>query len=165
MADSTGLNRFVCASEIRNGKSSMLDTEPGTHNGLVSNNGEWALDVYSGLVTPREIFLSRWSDNRKKTSVFSAENPLSAYKTGKTSIVSVPSPGGFRLNARIILPPDMDPGGKYPAIIYVYNGPHVQMVTNSWLGGGELWMHHMAQKRVYRVRSRRERLRQQRFCL
>ncbi|MFN7833132.1 MAG: DPP IV N-terminal domain-containing protein [Bacteroidota bacterium] len=145
MADSTGLNRLVCSSEIRNGKMSVQDTEPGTHNGLISSNGEWALDVYSDLDTPREVFLSRWSDNRKKTSVFSAANPLSAYKIGLTSFVSIPSPGGFRLNARIILPPDMDPATKYPAIIYVYNGPHVQMVTNSWLGGGELWMHHMAQ--------------------
>lgn len=145
MADSTGLNRFICATEIRSGKTSILDAEPGTHNGLVSSNGEWALDVYSDLDTPREVFLARWNDNRKKTSVFSAENPLATYKTGKTSIVSVPSPGGFTLNARIILPPDMDPAVKYPAIIYVYNGPHVQMVTNSWLGGGELWMHHMAQ--------------------
>ncbi len=145
MADSTGLNRIVCSSEIRNGRMSVLDAEPGTHNGLVSSNGEWALDVYSDLDTPREVFLSRWNDSRKKTSVFSAPNPLAAYKTGLTSFVSIPSPGGFSLNARIILPPDMNPANKYPAIIYVYNGPHVQMVTNSWLGGGELWMHHMAQ--------------------
>lgn len=145
IADSTGLNRIVCSSEIRNGRMSVLDAEPGTHNGLISSNGEWALDVYSDLDTPREVFLSRWNDSRKKTSVFSAPNPLTAYKTGLTSFVSIPSPGGFSLNARIILPPDMNPANKYPAIIYVYNGPHVQMVTNSWLGGGELWMHHMAQ--------------------
>jgi len=145
MADSTGLNRYICCSEIRNGKMSVQNSEPGTHNGLVNSNGEWVLDVFSDLDTPREIYLSHWNDSRKKTAVFSAENPLATYKTGQTSIVSIPSPGGFQLNARMILPPDMDPKTRYPAIVYVYNGPHVQMVTNSWLGGGELWMHHMAQ--------------------
>ena len=145
MADSTGLNRYICCSEIRNGKMTVQNSEPGTHNGLVNSNGEWVLDVFSDLDTPREIYLSRWNESLKKSGVFSAENPLATYKTGQTSIVSIPSPGGFQLNARMILPPDMDPKTRYPAIIYVYNGPHVQMVTNSWLGGGELWMHHMAQ--------------------
>ena len=41
---------------------------------------------------------------------------------------------------------DFNPGNIYPVLIYVYNGPHVQMVTNSWLAGGELWMHRMAQE-------------------
>jgi dipeptidyl-peptidase-4 len=31
-------------------------------------------------------------------------------------------------------------------VVYLYGGPHAQMVTNSWLGGGQLWMHYMAQK-------------------
>lgn len=42
-------------------------------------------------------------------------------------------------------PPNFDPNKKYPALVYIYDGPHVQMVTNSWLNGGELWMHRMAE--------------------
>ena len=35
---------------------------------------------------------------------------------------------------------------KYPAIIYVYGGPHLQLITDSWLGGTRLWQYYMAQK-------------------
>nr|WP_304608418.1 prolyl oligopeptidase family serine peptidase [Pontibacter anaerobius] len=48
--------------------------------------------------------------------------------------------------ARMITPPNMDKNKKYPVVVYVYGGPHVQLVTNSWLGGANLWMHLMAQK-------------------
>ncbi|MFN9800985.1 MAG: prolyl oligopeptidase family serine peptidase, partial [Bacteroidota bacterium] len=30
-------------------------------------------------------------------------------------------------------------------LVYVYNGPHVQLVTNSWLGGASLWMNYFAE--------------------
>jgi dipeptidyl-peptidase-4 len=31
-------------------------------------------------------------------------------------------------------------------LVYLYNGPHSQMVTNSWMAGGELWYQYMAEK-------------------
>jgi dipeptidyl-peptidase-4 len=31
-------------------------------------------------------------------------------------------------------------------VVYLYGGPHAQMITNSWLGGANLWFHYMAQK-------------------
>ena len=40
---------------------------------------------------------------------------------------------------------------KYPVLIYVYGGPHAQMVTNSWLGGSNLWMQWMAAEQNYVV--------------
>ena len=30
--------------------------------------------------------------------------------------------------------------------MYLYNGPHSQQVTNTWLAGGELWYQYMAEK-------------------
>jgi dipeptidyl-peptidase-4 len=43
-------------------------------------------------------------------------------------------------------PPQFDPNKKYPVVVYVYGGPHAQMVNNTWLAGGNLWMQLMAQK-------------------
>ena len=47
---------------------------------------------------------------------------------------------------RMIKPVDFDPAKKYPVIIYVYGGPHSQLVKNSWLGGSRMWQYYMAQK-------------------
>jgi dipeptidyl-peptidase-4 len=65
---------------------------------------------------------------------------------GKTEFVTVKAADGTPLNARLITPPNMEAGKKYKAVVYVYGGPHAQLVTNNWLGGGNLWMQHMAQQ-------------------
>jgi dipeptidyl-peptidase-4 len=46
----------------------------------------------------------------------------------------------------MVLPPDMDSTKKYPVIVYVYGGPHAQLVLNTWLGGASGWQHYMAQQ-------------------
>jgi len=46
----------------------------------------------------------------------------------------------------MILPPDFDATKKYPVIVYVYGGPHAQLVTNDWLGGASGWDFYMAQE-------------------
>lgn len=145
VADETALNRFVYAANLKTGVITLLNGDEGTHNALVNSTGEWALDGFSNIATPRFIYLSRWADPAKREIIFGAKNPLDGYNLGLTRMLTLPSPGGPTLNARIILPPDFDPKKKYPALIYVYNGPHVQMVANNWLGNGELWMHHMAE--------------------
>jgi len=49
------------------------------------------------------------------------------------------------LYCRLIYPINFDSLKKYPVFIYVYGGPHSQMVTNGWLSGG-WFLHYMAQK-------------------
>mgnify|MGYP002147262812 CR=1 FL=1 len=146
VADETGLNRYVFSANLKTGVISRLTDEEGVHSGIISNTGEWALDVFSNTATPRFVYTFSVASPTDRRIVFGAKNPLDGFQIGLTRLLTIPSQGGANLNARMILPPDFDSKKKYPALVYVYNGPHVQMVTNSWLGGGELWMHHMAQE-------------------
>jgi dipeptidyl-peptidase-4 len=50
------------------------------------------------------------------------------------------------LHGRLIKPSNFDPAKKYPVLVYVYGGPHAQMVTNSWLGAAQLWMQYQAER-------------------
>lgn len=43
-------------------------------------------------------------------------------------------------------PPNFDRQKKYPAIVYVYGGPGIQIVQDAWLFGARLWEVMMAQK-------------------
>ncbi|HCO66985.1 MAG TPA: S9 family peptidase, partial [Dysgonomonas sp.] len=47
---------------------------------------------------------------------------------------------------RLIKPTDFDPAKKYPVVVYVYGGPHSQMVNNSWMAQTRGWEIYMAQK-------------------
>ncbi|HMX40634.1 MAG TPA: prolyl oligopeptidase family serine peptidase, partial [Saprospiraceae bacterium] len=113
---------------------------------LVSSSGDWVLDVFSNLATPRYVYALPTASPSARQIVFGAKNPLDGYALGLTRIATVTSLGGASLNARMVLPPDFDVKKKYPAIVYVYGGPHAQLVTNSWLGAADLWMHRLAQQ-------------------
>ena len=141
-ADESGMDREIWQAPISAGNPQKLSVRVGTHTGLVNAEGNYWLDIFQDESTPRNIYCR--PTGSEGTVIFSAKNPLDGYQTGKTVLGKIMSPGGFPLNLRVILPPDFDGKKKYPSIVYLYNGPSVQLVTNTWLGGAELWMHRMA---------------------
>ncbi len=146
VADETAMNRYVQTTSLKTGVTIRLNQEPGTHNGLVNSNGQWALDVFANQTTPRVVYVQSVDRPVNRKIIFSSPNPVAGYQLGETRLITLPSPGGPLLNGRLILPTNFDPAKRYPVILNVYNGPHVQMVANTWLGAGELWMHHLAEK-------------------
>jgi dipeptidyl-peptidase-4 len=78
-------------------------------------------------------------------TILASENPLREYAVGETKVFSIKATDGTDLYCRMITPPNMDKTKKYPVMVYVYGGPHAQMVTGGWLGGSNLWMQYMAQ--------------------
>jgi dipeptidyl-peptidase-4 len=75
--------------------------------------------------------------------LYSASNPTIDFNMGEVKIESIENQG-VKLFQRTFLPPNFDATKKYPVVVYLYGGPHAQMVTNGWLGGGNLWMAYMA---------------------
>jgi dipeptidyl-peptidase-4 len=148
MADASGLNRYVYTTDLKKGQTTRLAEETGMHGALVSSTGEWVIDIFANATTPRVISVLPLKKPADRKVIFTAKNPLEGLQTGQTRVVQIPSPGGVELNARMILPPNFDPARRYPVLVYVYGGPHAQMVANTWLAAGELWMHSMAQEGV-----------------
>ncbi|MEY3075607.1 MAG: hypothetical protein RJB25_1250, partial [Bacteroidota bacterium] len=75
-----------------------------------------------------------------------SKEKLADYKVGKAEIITLTGKDGSTLYSRLIKPSNFDPSKKYPVLVYVYGGPHAQMVTNSWLDGANLWMYWMAEQ-------------------
>jgi dipeptidyl-peptidase-4 len=53
------------------------------------------------------------------------------------------------LSCRLYQPVNFNEDDIYPVLVYVYNGPGVQLITNSWGAGGAMWMQYAAQKGYY----------------
>jgi len=122
-----------------------ITNESGTHNVVRNENGTKYLDQFENLETPYKVnVLDKKGELIRE--VYSALNPFNGYDVGKTIIDTLKSSDGFNLFCRTILPPEFDQTKKYPAIIYVYGGPHKQKVTNNWLGGADVWLSYLAQK-------------------
>lgn len=64
--------------------------------------------------------------------------------------------GETDLHYRLIKPVGLDENKKYPTIVYVYGGPHSQLVTGDWMNGARGWDLYMAQRGyvVFTVDSR-----------
>lgn len=131
--------------EIRSKKQTELTHEPGTHEAKVSPNDMLIFHQFSSSSVPN---LAKIVDLRGRTlaTLIKAEEKLSAYKIGSNTIGKLKAKDGQDLYTRIIKPSDFDSTRKYPVLVYVYGGPHAQLITNSWLNGANLWMHWLAEQ-------------------
>ncbi len=128
------------------GKPVALTPERGWHT--ISMNGActWFFDRYSNLDTPA-VTLLRSTDGKDTRTLQEAADPLAGYASCAVELGTVPSADGqFDNYYRLYYPKDFDPAKKYPVILYVYGGPHSQMVQDSWLGNVRMWEMLMAQK-------------------
>ena len=120
-----------------------ITNKPGVHQTKLSPNGRYLLDQFSNLENPGTTQVIDTKTGRVNV-LNQAENPLSDYAIGQTIFNQIKSTDGDVLYSRMITPNQFDSSNTYPVLIYVYGGPHAQLVTNSWLGGASLWMHWMA---------------------
>lgn len=139
------LDTKLYAVNISNGKQTCLTETSGNHNASVSSDGRYIFDQYSNHETPNVAQLLN-ARGKTLTNFLIAQNPLTDYTLGTTTIGKLKSHDGFDLYTRLIKPSNFDPNKKYPVLIYVYGGPHAQLITNSWYEGASLWMQWMAEQ-------------------
>ena len=140
------LENHIYRIEIKTGKTDKLTVEEGVHSGLLSPGGSFVIDRWSGTNIPNNIDMIV-TDNRKNRNLLSAKNPFENHLSGENRLVPVLSADGkTELTGRLILPVDFDPSKKYPVIVYVYGGPHIQTVTKRWQNQARLWQYYMAQQ-------------------
>jgi dipeptidyl-peptidase-4 len=140
------LNRDLYQVTIADGKVKRITQDNGVHNCLFNDVNNEFIDIFSNTVTPRKIKLLSFDGTPIKT-LLTASDPLKKFQLGGMKISSVKGVSGDQLYTRMYYPPAMDSTKKYPVIIYVYNGPHVQLITNSWQGGqSDLWFYYLAQE-------------------
>ena len=60
--------------------------------------------------------------------------------------VTLKTKDGTPLYGKLMLPYDFDSTKKYPVVVYLYGGPHLQLVTNRFPASGNLWYNYMNQK-------------------
>lgn len=117
----------------------------GTHSVQLHESGKFIIDQYSSVTVPNNIGILS-TDGRTVKSLHAAANPYEGKSIGKVELFSIAAKDGVPLYCRIIKPSNFDKTKKYPVVVYVYGGPHAQMVTNSWLGGASLWMNQLAEE-------------------
>ena len=138
------LNTLLYSVDL-NGKQTQISTLEGTHDVSFSTDGKYLYDAFSSHSIPHrsEIFTST---GKKAKFLIQSDEKLSDVTIGSAEISTLKGKDGSVLYTRLIKPSNFDPSKKYPVLVYVYGGPHAQMITNSWLDGANLWMYWMAEQ-------------------
>ena len=137
-------NMLVYKVDLK-GKQTLITKDEGVHNVVISTDGNWFFDEYSNHTTPSKSVL--YDKKLKATILLESKNKYDGYQIGTSEIKTIKSSDGTTdLYTRLIKPSNFDPNKKYPVLVYVYGGPHAQMITNSYLDGANLWMYWMAEQ-------------------
>ncbi|MDR0412721.1 MAG: S9 family peptidase [Dysgonamonadaceae bacterium] len=144
--ESNPLEFQVYKVHLKSGKKTQLTFAPGVHRPQLSASGNYLLDYYSNRDTPLHIDLVS-TGNARTQRLQSAANPLAGYALPEICTGSLKAADGESdLYYRLTKPVGFEATKKYPTIVYVYGGPHSQLVVHSWLDAARGWEIYMAQK-------------------
>ena len=128
------------------GKPEQLTQESGWHDIVMSPDCKHFVDTWSNISTPHISDLCT-SDGKTVRNLKTSADPTLDYAYTEITLGTVKSADGqFDNYYRLIKPKDFDPSKKYPVILYVYGGPHSQMVKNTYLAELRRWEMYMAQR-------------------
>lgn len=145
-ASEDGLDRIGYSVDLATGKNTKLNYSSGVHTLMLNDGGSLFIDVFTNTTTPRNVSILD-AKGAEKAVVLNAINPIADYKKCEMRLFKIKAADGVTdLNCRMFLPADFDDAKKYPTLVYLYGGPHAQMITNSWLGGADMWLYYMAQQ-------------------
>lgn len=141
----TPLEKHLYKVNWQTSKITRLDKDAGVHNGILNKDGTYLYDVFANASTPRIANIINTQSLQTK-NILTAENPLKNFQRPEIQNITLKADDGTPLYGKLILPTDFDKTKKYPVIVYLYNGPHLQLVTNNFPASGNLWYEYMAQR-------------------
>lgn len=129
----------------QNGRMNRIDRAEGYHSASVNDAGTYIYDSYSAANVPGVSQVLSTNGKYHKT-LLTAKNTLEKYDRPEVKSVVLSADDGTPLHGRLVLPTSFNPKKKYPVIVYLYNGPHVQLIRNRFPETGNLWYELLAQK-------------------
>jgi dipeptidyl-peptidase-4 len=128
--------RRVSYVGLSGGTARLVTSAEGAHKAVPSPDGKYLADVYSNDVTPPDLYLQDGHGSGLPRQV--THSPMADFATYHwvaAKYVTFPNgTDGTPLHARLTLPPDFDPGKKYPAIL---GSVYSNTVHNEW--GGRIY--------------------------
>lgn len=140
------IEKHIYKLNLKTGKREQLSKEEGVHDGILSASGKFICDKYTSQNNPGKVTITETKSN-KSYVWYSAKNPYRNVQLPEITLGKLKANDNVTdLYYRLVKPLNFDPNKKYPVIVYVYGGPHSQMVDNSWMGQVRGWDIYMAEK-------------------
>ena len=122
-------NRDLFKVFLNNGNVQRVTDRDGVYRPYLSKTGKNICALFSDDMTPFDLYFIDDGTLHRITESSSPE--FKEYEWIKTSYLDIPGDEGIQIRARMMVPPDFDPGKKYPAII---GSVYSNSVLNQWGG-------------------------------
>lgn len=134
------------AVNVNSGKVNAVTNSEGTHYAKLSPGGQWLSDRWSSPKTFRKYDLVS-TDGKSAKTLHQDADPWTAFNVPEITGGSIKAADGTTdLYYRLVKPVDFDSAKTYPAVVYVYGGPHAHNVEAAWNYLARPWEIYMAQK-------------------
>ena len=141
------IDRVIASVSIDGRKTRILTPQAGWHVGQLSPDGKYILDTYESLKNPTENRLLSVATGKPIATLYQSKDPEAGFINPEITFGTIKAADGVTdLHYRLLKPTNFDPAKKYPTIVYVYNGPHAQLVQNRFHAGCLGWDLYMATK-------------------
>lgn len=131
---------------VKTGRRTLLDNGQGSHKGTLSEGGRYVLDRWSAPDVFRRVDVVS-TDKPKAQNLWQDGTPWADYNVPQIESGTIKAADGTTdLYYRLVKPVGFDPAKKYPAVVYVYGGPHAHNVEASWNYSSRPWEIYMAQR-------------------
>ena len=139
------IDRVVASVSLDGRKTKLLTPQEGWHVARLSRDGKYLLDTYESLKNPTEQRLVSVSTGKQLAKLYQSKDPEAGFINPEITFGKIKAADGVSdLYYRLLKPTNFDPSKKYPTIVYVYNGPHAQLVQNRFHAGCLGWDLYMA---------------------
>jgi dipeptidyl-peptidase-4 len=140
--------REIYSININSLKINLLTPNKGTNDGEFSENFNYFINTHSDANSPFNITLI----DKKGSEIIELENNIELaskmknYNLVNKEFITVPNEEGIKLNAWIMKPNDLDTISKHPLLMFVYGGPGINTVNDSWSWMNYFWFQYLVQK-------------------
>ena len=145
----TPLESHVYSVPLDGGEISRITELGAYHSAAFSKDASIFIDRFSTINSPAQVSLNSATGERitwLEENKVEEGHPLQAYMDSWTApeFGDITTKDGATLKYRIYTPDSakQNPKQKHPVIVYLYGGPHAQVVTNSWAGNRGLLFQH-----------------------
>ena len=143
------LENHLYSLDLKSLKVTHITTDPGRHQVMINKDFTQIYDTYTSHDTPRKCQLINLKKGKpdQVAVIYEAKDPYAAKNIARPEVevgTLKAADGVTDLYYRLVKPLNYDAGKKYPVVVYLYNGPHAQMVTDGYQWGLPGWDAYMA---------------------
>lgn len=145
--DEHPVNNYLWRADIKSGKVLCLTPEKGWHSVDMNKDCTLFTDIAEALDKVPVSTLRSAKDGKVVETLKTPADPTEKWAYTAMEMGSIATADSSATNYwRLVKPLNFDPSKKYPLILYVYGGPHSQLVRNEFLGAMRRWEMYAAQK-------------------